>query len=158
MSRFTPLAVLALLAISFQNAHAGTISINGIAPFDTNLGTLIHVLVTIDPPNVPTSVHTSAGPIGSHQHLVSAPPIVIPGLDTFTFATLPTTPKSSGGSNEHHHSIDLVASIKSYTGPSLSWFLDAGNPTITSIIVPPFATASNAGHDHTVNLLFSAVL
>ena len=116
--RHALLAVLSLSMVAGANTFAATLQTSGIAPFDTNLGVLTQVVVTLDPAPAPTSPY-QAGllPIPTHAHVVSPPPVSISGLGTFTFpSNLPTTAADSDPFDSHFHYIDLPPSMNFYSG------------------------------------------
>lgn len=143
-----------LLLLNFQNAEAAILLTNGIAPFDINLGTLTQVLVILDPVPVQTSPHiTSFNTISPHIHFVNPPPVSLTGLGSFPFAPVLTSPASSGIFDSHSHAVNLLPSVKIYSGGNLNWFLNPANATINSVPMPIFPTSMNENHNHLVQPL-----
>lgn len=147
------LALLAFVFTSSPNAHAAILVINGIEPFDTNLGMLVQTVVTLDPISQQTaSYETNFSSVDSHPHTVNPPPVLVPGFDTFTFVPVQTSVENSPSFGSHSHSFNLLASVKFYTGANLNWFLNPANAPINSVFTPAFQTSFNEGHVHSVNL------
>ena len=145
------LVVVTALLMSFSStAESATLQINGIAPFNTSLGTLTNVTVSIDPFPTQTSSHQTISSIPSHAHLSQPNPLPVPGLGSFLFSTSPTSTNNSSAFGSHSHSVNNTAAIKNFSGAGLVWFLNA-NPPINSVVIPPFPTQNNQGHTHTVN-------
>lgn len=149
-TRFTPLFALALFVITSQGTHAASMQLNSIAPFDTNLGTLTHVTVFLNPNPVQTNSENSNFS-NSHQHSASSPPVTVPGLGGFNFPAVLTSASSGNPLTSHDHIVDLSPAVKNFGGASLSWFLNPGNAPINSVSMPFFHTSTSAGHDHTVH-------
>lgn len=152
----THLAVAALLLIA-ATTEAALLVVPGIPSFDTSLGTLQSVTVTIDPDPMMTNDY-DAGPfenIGNHNHIVAPFPVTVPGLDTFPFTPTPTNLVNPSVGASHNHVFNLPPSAKVFSGPNLAWFLDPANGVNTvNLVAPP--TSTNDDHNHTIN--FSPVV
>ncbi|NOY43740.1 MAG: PEP-CTERM sorting domain-containing protein [Planctomycetes bacterium] len=151
--RTISIALLALMSIPSLCAQAAVLQINGIAPFDTNLGVLTQAVVTLDPiPQQTGNYQTIFPSISSHLHTVNTPPVLVPGFDNFVFAPVQTSIESSPSLGTHSHSFNLFPSFKIYTGAGLAWFLNPANTPINSVPVPAFQTNLGEGHVHLINL------
>ncbi|MEM7625188.1 MAG: PEP-CTERM sorting domain-containing protein [Planctomycetota bacterium] len=147
------LSVSALVVDSTGSTSAASLVTSTIQPFDTNLGTLTQVIVTLDPAPVQTSDHsTGFGDIDNHSHTAFTPPVTIAGLGTFTFNPTQTSVEDSNPFSDHNHSLDVGPSTEVFAGAGLGWFLNPSNPTITSVNVPIFQVAPAENHQHTVLL------
>ena len=152
--RLAGLAFAAGIAASaVGSASAAVLTTSSIAPFDTTLGTLQQVTVTLDPGEATTSnFFTVEDPILDHAHTALTPPITIAGLGTFTFAPTPTSIANSEAFDQHNHTLDVGPTTEVFTGSGLDWFLDPSNPTITAINITPFLVVAAQGHQHQVVL------
>lgn len=151
---FAALSAFAVVLSAVSPADAATLNINGIAPFDTNLGTLTSVKITIDPIQQNTQSYTTQfDNISNHSHLFNPLATSIPGLGVFNYAPVFTSVGGSAPFGTHDHTVNVFATFNVYNGPDLAWFLNAGNPTINSVTFPPQNTAPNEDHTHTVLLL-----
>ncbi len=142
--------VTALLMSFASTTEATTLQVNGIFPFNTSLGTLTQVSVSIDPLLTVTSSVSSIPPIPSHVHLASPNPLPVPGLGSFVFPATPTSSSSGSAFGSHSHLANNTAAVKNFSGGGLAWFLNA-NPPINSVVISPFSTSSSESHTHTVN-------
>jgi len=151
--RTASITVLALLATASSNANAASFQINGIAPFDTNLGTLTHVVVSLDPsPVQTTSYETTFNSISTHLHHVFAPAANISGLGSFSFAQVATSYEGSNSFSSHSHNVNIFASVNNYAGAGLNWFLNPANLPVNSVLMPTFPTTNNENHSHNIHL------
>lgn len=147
------LSVSAVVLLAVSPARAAVLGINGIAPFDTNLGTLTSVTVTINPINQLTSDYdTDFDSIGNHAHQFNLLPTAIAGLGSFNYAPVFTSVEDSPVFGTHDHTVNVLATFKVYSGANLAWFLNAGSPTINSVTFPVQNTSSAEDHNHTVFL------
>ncbi|CAN0579165.1 unnamed protein product, partial [Laminaria digitata] len=145
------LSLAAAAALSAGPALAASISTSSIQPFNTALGALQQVIITLDPDPAVTSNHfTGEDNIVGHAHTAITPPVTIVGLGTFTFAPTTTSIAESEAFDQHNHSLDVVPTTEVFTGSALDWFLNPANPTITSVGVAPFLVAAAEGHQHQV--------
>lgn len=134
-----------------QTHQADILVLNSIQPFNTSLGTLDSVTVTLDPnPAFTSPYETNFSSMPNHAHGVLIQPVNIAGLGSFSFAVTQTSLESSGVFDTHSHTVNVPATFQTFTGPSLAWFLNPANPTISSINVGIPQTSVNQGHNHAV--------
>lgn len=142
-----------VLLLAVSPARAAVLGINGIAPFDTNLGTLTSVTVTINPIPQSTSIHTTNfDNVDNHLHQFNLLPTAITGLGSFNYTPVFTSVGSSPAFGSHDHTLDVPASVKVFSGGNLAWFLNPASPTINSVTYPVQNTSTAEDHNHTVFL------
>lgn len=143
------LLVAAVSLAAASHAGAAFLTVPGIPSFNTNLGTLTKVTVTIDPAPVATSLHsTNFSSIGNHTHTAFPAPVSVPGLGAFPFVPVPTSFESSNPFSDHAHTVNLLPSVKMFTGPDLAWFLNPAN-NVNFVSFSTSNTSANEGHSHT---------
>ena len=147
MIRTLLVALVSLAAVS--PATAALLTVPGIPSFNTSLGTLTKATVTIDPLPVDTSLHsTNFSSIGNHTHTAFPAPVSVPGLGAFPFVPVQTSFESSSAFSDHAHTVNLLPSVKMFTGPDLAWFLNPANG-VNFVTFSTSNTSLNEDHSHT---------
>ncbi|QDT70458.1 hypothetical protein MalM25_34060 [Planctomycetes bacterium MalM25] len=147
MIRTLSVALISLAAAS--HASAALLSVPGIPSFNTSLGTLTKATVTIDPLPTVTSIHSANfDNIGNHTHTAFPSAVAVPGLGAFPFVPVQTSFGDSNPFSDHDHTVDLLPSVKMFTGPDLAWFLDPANG-VNFVTFVTSSTSENENHTHT---------
>jgi hypothetical protein len=147
------LAVIAGLFIALPT-FGDSVTHNGVVFFDTSLGTLHRVTVTVDPPIDETSFIAIFGlpptPVDDHEHVVTFPPFTLPGR-WVAFPPVTTSVNNLPTLGFHTHTFDLPPIVEVYEGDDVTYFIFNGMNIIPGgYIFQNFNTSESEGHVHSI--------
>jgi hypothetical protein len=159
MNSFRKLLLLSAFLITTQYGRGATLTVDGVPNFDTSLGSLIRVSVTVDP--LPRTTYSTGSllpweqePIALHHHLFTFPSIFVRDR----WAVFPATPtdevKAPG--EVHFHVYDAPPVNLIFEDGGQVNFINFGPVIPSGVFMAGITTSVAEGHYHdTPNISFN---